>query len=462
MASKSITYAQRVAMKTNPINDVNEYELISTFFTDLFANNLYKLAKGRVGSNNNKLSDEYCSIAKIYADNFKTSTSTQDKVIESFFKFYNMYKQHSNMTNQDIVSKIVSIYTMDKLSQTQRYEILCNVFSMLMTAMVSHVCSSSVLSIILTDRSTPQAKAQFHKNIRATQDFCIQTLVDYKFTVRNKFRGDDNSHYIKEIKQLKKTLEEYTEEMEALDEENADLNKKIKKLSASAKDLKDQNEKLVKLVGMMNERMKLLPAQTAEIDKEAERSVDAAKPTVTSKPTESTRHVEESKIDVPIVEKPRFILPANKPSFNPFPVKPTPPATTQYTPPAKPTPPPVKPTPPSTTQYTPPVRKPSPLSIITNRFDKMSSISEEDDKLINSVDDKVTDKVTDKVDDKVDDKMADKVAENSAQSWQSSKPATPLNSRLFSMLQQDADEYTDDDESEKPNKAVNDDDDDYE
>ena len=303
MAANYISNAQKVAMKTNPLDDVNEYELISTYFTDLFANNLFKVSLKRVGANRNKLADEYCSVINVYCEEFKRTQKSQDAIIDSFFKFYNMYKPRNNLTDKEILDKIVSIFTVEgvKLSSTQKYEILCNVFSMLMSKLAEHVCTSHVLGIILSDRSTQQGKTTFHRNIRATQDYCIQALVDYKFKVKSKFRGDDNSHYIKEIKQLKKTVEEYLGEMDELEAENEEMEKKIKKLSISVKDLKDQNEKLIQLVGMLNEKNKKLLSGSSSEEKQER----------IEKPERSERQ--------PVVTKPSFIPPAAvaKPSFVP-------------------------------------------------------------------------------------------------------------------------------------------------
>lgn len=268
MSVKHITNVQKIALKTNSIEDINECEYISAFFADVFVNHLYKVALTRVGSDRNKLADEYRSVITINFNDFTKNVASQDRTIDNFCSFYDHYRKRDVASDKsEIIARISRIFSTDteKLSNTQKYEIVCNVFAMLMSKLVAYVSTSNVLAFILSDRTTAQAKSTFQKNSRAVQDFCISTLLEYKIELKTKLSSNDSSHYVKEIKKLKKTCQELTDEADELYEINDKLKARLKKCESANKTLTEVNERLSGLVEAMHRRHTMQQSATNRI-----------------------------------------------------------------------------------------------------------------------------------------------------------------------------------------------------
>lgn len=306
MSVKHITNVQKVALKTNSIEDINECEYISAFFADVFVNHLYKVALSRVGADRNKLADEYRSVITINFNDFTKNVKSQDRTVDNFCGFYDHYRKRDVASDKsEIIARLARIFSVDadKLSSSQKYEIVCNVFAMLMSKLVTYVSSSNVLAFILSDRTTPQAKAAFQKNSRTIQDFCISTLLEYKIELKTKLSSNDSSHYAKEIKKLKKTCQELTDEADELAELNDKLTARLKKCETANKALSELNEKLSSMVEAMHKRHM---QQTAQSSSRITEIVEA--------PAAETRKPEAPKLEAP-KPAPRPTLQPNKPTL---------------------------------------------------------------------------------------------------------------------------------------------------
>lgn len=237
------------------------YEIIGSYFTDVVFNHIYINARMKLTANSSSLVDEYVRRLQLYVIGLKNDAKCYDNTLKELHKYY------VTVINSPVdINKFINIIIdtcippnfIHQLTPQNRTEIVSNIICDLVSNLVVFTSSPEIIKKITIDH-----KQNAPEVVKVLQDFSIQTLINKKLQIINKFlkesgqvsSTDTSIEIINELKQVIRKL---------VSEKN-DLNENITKLEKQVSEFSDREVKLRKLIELMQIRQKELQTSFEEM-----------------------------------------------------------------------------------------------------------------------------------------------------------------------------------------------------
>lgn len=235
-------------------NVVFLYEIIGSYFTDIVFNHIYHNARIKLTANSSSLVDEYVKRLQLYVIGLKNDVKCYDNTLKELHKYY------VTVINSPVdINKFINIIIdtcippnfIHQLNLQNKTEIVSNVICDLVSNLIVFTSSPEIIKKI-----TINHKQNAPEIVRILQDISIQSLINKKLQIINKFlkesgqitNTDTSVDIINELKQVIRKL---------IAEKN-ELNEIISNLEKQMDESMERETKLRKLIELMQIRQKEL------------------------------------------------------------------------------------------------------------------------------------------------------------------------------------------------------------
>lgn len=235
------------------------FEIIGSFFTDIFFNHIYVNAKIKVPKESS-LIDEYIKKLQLYLIGIKNNQDCYLSVMQNLVKYYNTVtksKLDYNSFVSLIITKCIPPIFVEQFTTFNKQEIVSNIICDLVSNLATYIASPNIINHVVIEHTL-----YAEDTIRMLQDYSIHLLVVKKLNILNKFLKEtgevkeDTNDNILVIIELKKVIKQILTEKNEVIEQNNELKSEIEKMKKIE----------LKLRKMINLLQSLINAQSKGID----------------------------------------------------------------------------------------------------------------------------------------------------------------------------------------------------
>jgi len=243
----------------NEINDIHKiypnedkntiylFEVIGSFFTDIFFNHIYVNAKIKLPKEASLL-DEYIKKIQLYLIGIKNNKKCYLNVMHNLLTYYNNITESSisySVFINLIINRIIPNNFIEQLTDFNKQELVSNIICDLVSNLALYIATPNIIKHVIEEHTIHP-----EDTIRILQDYSIHILITKKINILNKFLKEtgeiqdttDNPSYA--IIELKKIIKQLLYEKNELIEEQSILKKQIEK----SKKVEEKLRRLIELL----------------------------------------------------------------------------------------------------------------------------------------------------------------------------------------------------------------------
>jgi hypothetical protein len=231
------------------------FEIVGSFFVDVIFNHVYNSARTNV-SNGSSLTDEYIRRITAYMTGVKSDKQCYGDTVHNLHRYVTGTTRYTTISFSSFVDLIVSVCIPEEyfgqFTTQDKDEILSSVLCDLVANLTAYATKHDMLRRVIDEHNQSS-----EVTIRMLQDFAVQSLIEKRSDLRNKFlrkkgqaRENVSMDIVEDMKQaLRRVVKEKSElaaSLKAAEEARGEL-------AAQVRELKKREAKLRQLVDLLRD-----------------------------------------------------------------------------------------------------------------------------------------------------------------------------------------------------------------
>lgn len=220
------------------------FEIIGSYFCDIYYNHLYLSAKSKKknndASNSNKshslqsITDEYKQAVVAFGYAIKKDKNHYSKSVTGMYRFYQTYSKFSTMTLNQFIDMLLEIFVppdyYNQMDSRNRDQLLVKIVIALIDNMCIFVTRPDILQLIIDKHGNTA-------NIAMLQDHAIETLINERDKIFSMFVSANVSPEQEIVSKLKASIKDILQSKVKLESENKSLKQRVTLLESKIKEL---------------------------------------------------------------------------------------------------------------------------------------------------------------------------------------------------------------------------------